>query len=182
MVAEQGKKIDFDYKQWIYQGSETMKILTGFAAELFQGLKFFFIKFIKEAYQQTRFFISRLTIWDYLCCSINTVVGFLAALVFFSGLGLVAYQIFLWIQNGAWTEYPIFVLFNFVFENTVLHQWINQPDSWFGLQKILIWSMENMPLSLALVVPGLLVSLLAAGVMGTAISIRYYQFKKTESD
>ena len=182
MVAEQEKQIHFDFKQWVYQGSEAIKVLTEFSGELFQGLKFYFTKFAKAAYHQTRFFFSRLTLWDYLCGGINATVGFIAALVFFSGLGLVAYQVFLWIKDGAWTEYPIFILFNFLFENTALHQWINQPDSWFGLQKLLFWILENTPLSLALIVPGLLMAFLAAGVMGTAILIRYYQFKKTESN
>ena len=182
MVAEQEKQIHFDFKQWVYQGSEAMKTLTEFTGELFQGLKFFFIKFIKEAYHQTRFFFSRLTLWDYFCGGIIATVGFIGTLFFFSGLGLIAYQVFLWIKNGAWSEYSIFVVFKFLFENTALHQWINQPESWFGLQKLLIWTLENTPLSLALIVPGLSVAILAAGVMGTAILIRYYQFKKTESN
>jgi hypothetical protein len=182
MVAEQDKQVHFDYQQWVYQGSEAMKTLTEFTGELFQGLKFLFIKFSKEAYHQTRFFFSRLTWWDYLCGGINTMVSFIASMIFFSGLGLLAYQGFLWVKNGAWSEYSIFILFNFLFENTALHQWINQPDSWIGLQKIMFWVLENTPLSLALIVPGLMVAFFSTGVMGTAILIRYYQFKKTESN
>jgi hypothetical protein len=182
MVTEQEKQIHFDYQQWVYQGSEAMKTLIEFTGELFQGLKFLFIKFSKVAYQQTRFFFSRLTRWDYLYCSINTFVSFIATMVFCSGLGLLAYQVFLWIKDGAWTDYSVFVMFNFLLENTALHQWINQPESWLGLQRILFWLFENTPLSLALIVPGIMVAFLSTGVMGMAVLIRYYQFKKTESN
>ncbi len=179
MVAEQEKQNSFDYKQWMHMGSETIKTFNEFAAELFQGVKFLFIKFTKEAYQQIRFFFSRLTLWDYLCGGISATVGFIATLVFCSGLGLIAYQVFLWLKDGVWSEYPIFVLFNFLFESTALHQWMSHPESWFGLQKLLTWVLENTPLSLALIVPGLTVAFLVGGVMGTAILIRYYQFKGT---
>ena len=57
---------------------------------------------------------------------------------------------------------------------------MNAPESWLGLQKLVHWLLENTPLSLALIVPGLLAAFATAGLMLTATGIRYYQFKNQQ--
>jgi hypothetical protein len=61
-----------------------------------------------------------------------------------------------------------------------LHQWLNNPESWFGLQKVFEWLLENIPLSMALVVPAVATIGAMICVMVTALAVRYYQFKSNE--
>ena len=103
-----------------------------------------------------------------------------ASLFLISGLGLVGYQVFLWIKDGVWSEFTVMVVFDFLFENTLAAQWLSNPESWFGLQKVVEWLLQNIPLSVALIIP----SIMALGgmtcVLIAALAIRFYQFKTKE--
>ena len=93
------------------------------------------------------------------------------------GLGLFGYQAVLWLQDGIWTEFPLFVIFNFFFENTILHQWMVHPESWLGLQKLFSWFLESVPLSLALMIPGLSIALFMAGTIVATMLFRFIQLR-----
>ncbi len=137
---------------------------------------------ISKANEESKFFISHLTLVDFIFGFASlAVIGF-ASLFLLSGLGLISYQVFLWLQNGIWPEFPIGVVFNFLFENTMPAQWLNNPESWLGLQKVVEWLLENIPLSVALIIPS---SVTIGGMMcisGLAMVFRFYQFKKEEKN
>ncbi|MDE1045380.1 MAG: hypothetical protein OSA05_08910, partial [Nitrospinaceae bacterium] len=106
-----------------------------------------------------------------------SVMGMLGLMIFMAGLGLFSYQAMLWLQNGTWTEFPLFVVFNFLFENTALHQWMVHPESWLGLQKMFSWFLESIPLSMALMIPGISIALFMAGTLVIALTYRFYQLR-----
>jgi hypothetical protein len=105
----------------------------------------------------------------------------LASLFLASGLGLVGYQIFLWIKSGIWSEFAIIEVFNSLFGNTLAAQWLSNPESWFGLQKIMEWLLHNIPLSVALIVPSIMVLIGMVCVTIVALAFRFYQFKAEKS-
>lgn len=174
-------KTKFDHDQWIQSAAKGLENLALFYKETVETLKIISKKFFLQGWDQTKFFYSRLTVWDYFWVGMNASVGFLAALVFLSGFGLVGYQVVLWLKDGVWSEYPLFMVFNFIFENTALHSWVQQPESWYGLQKVVVWTLENIPLSLSLIVPGMLVATLTIGTVIITAMVRFYQFKEPQN-
>ena len=102
-----------------------------------------------------------------------------ASIFILSGVGVFCYQVFMWMKNGMWSELPIQVLFNFLFENTLLAQWLSNPESWFGLQKVVEWLLQNIPLSAALIIPSVLIFGAVVCISVVAIVFRFYQFKNS---
>ena len=141
-------------------------------------LKILFQKGKNEAWKEIRYSGSKLQKIDFVCAGILLSIGLFGGLSLLIGLGVLAYQCLLWLQNGVWTEYDLFSVFNYVFENTEVHQWMINPESWVGMQKLLIWFMETIPLSLALMVPGFSIAISAIGIFFVALVFRYYQLKK----
>ena len=94
-----------------------------------------------------------------------------------AGFGLISYQVFLWIKDGVWSEFTVKVVFNFLFEGTPVAQWLSNPESWFGLQKITEWLLENIPLSVALIVPSIFTLVGMTCITIAALAFRFYQFK-----
>ena len=172
---------NIDHTSWIHWLEENLKK----AKDLFQQLviklqaiiKFIFFKINEEL----RFFISKLTVVDFLCLSITGAVMALASFFLFSGFGIICYQIFLWMKNGIWSEFSIEVVFSFLFENTMLAQWLNNPESWFGLQRIVEWLLQNIPLSAALIIPSVLIFGGTACILAMTVVLRFYQFKNSEN-
>jgi len=72
-------------------------------------------------------------------------------------------------------------VFNYIFENTVVSQWLNNPESWFGLQKTIEWLLENIPLSVALIIPSITVLCGMVLISIVGLTFRYYQFKAKEN-
>ena len=136
---------------------------------------------ISKVSKELRFFISKLTSVDFFCGSIVLGIMAFASLFLALGLGLVGYQVFLWIKDGVWSEFATMEVFNFLFENTLLAQWLDTPESWFGLQKIMEWLLHNIPLSVALIVPSIMVLIGMVCVTIVALAFRFYQFKAEKS-
>ena len=134
---------------------------------------------VTRAIKEIKFIISKSTAYDYIGGGLIALIGFMGALILVAGVCMTGYQIVLWLIDGVWTEFPLFIVFNFMFENTALHAWITNPESLYGLQVVVSWILENIPLSAALIVPGFIIATVMAGIMGFAVMIRYYQFKNS---
>jgi hypothetical protein len=169
-----------DRASWAQCISGTLDQILAFCREAGKEIGTLARKALFRGVEETRFFFSRLTTVDFVCGGLTLTTMFVASLFLLSGLGLVSYQVFLWLKDGIWPEFPVAVAFNFLFENTVLYQWLSNPKSWFGLQKVTEWLLENIPLSLALIVPAVATIGAMICVMVTALAIRYYQFKNNE--
>ena len=136
---------------------------------------------ISKVSKELRFFISKLTTVDFFCGSITLGIMAFASLFLAFGFGLVGYQVFLWIKDGVWSEFTIIEVFNFLFENTLMAQWLDNPESWLGLQKIIEWLLYNIPVSVALIVPSIMVLVGMMCVTVVALTFRFYQFKSKEN-
>ncbi|KMP11977.1 hypothetical protein UZ36_02660 [Candidatus Nitromaritima sp. SCGC AAA799-C22] len=165
--------------QWIEQNLDLAKKFCREASDVLNDLA---RQSFTRIGQESRFLFSRLTGLDFIFCSITLTVMFVAGLFLLSGLGLVSYQVFLWLKDGMWPEFPIVIVFNFLFENTWLAQWLSSPESWIGLQKIVEWLLQNIPLSVALIIPAVAVIGGMACLMVMALGLRFYQFKKMEKN
>ena len=170
-----------DYMSWMESINEALDRANEFYEEAVINLESNARKTISKVIKELRFFISKLTVVDFFCGSLTLGILSIASLLLVSGIGLVSYQAFLWIRDGVWSEYTITVVFNYIFENTVVSQWLNNPESWFGLQKTIEWLLENIPLSVALIIPSITVlcGMILISIVG--LTFRYYQFKAKEN-
>lgn len=166
---------------WMRWLNEILNRTIEFYEEAIINIRSITRKMVSRASEEFRFFISKLTVLDLFFGSITLGLMSLTSLFLICGLGLISYQIFLWIKDGAWSEFTIMVVFDFLFENTIAAQWLNSPESWFGLQKIVEWLLQNIPLSAALIIPSFLIFCLTACMSTIAIAFRFYQFKKSEN-
>jgi hypothetical protein len=182
MSRENLQNQNFDHSQWIKHLSNSMDHARAFFGEVLETGKILFKNGLAQGIKEVKLFISKSGPLDYICGGLNALFGSLATLVFLSGFFLIGYQILLWLFEGVWTEFPLVIVFNFFFENTALHAWITNPESWYGLQQVVSWFLENTPLSAALIIPGFILTSVLAAVMVVAIMIRYYQFKKTDKN
>ena len=167
----------FSHEDWLdhlYRYIETARQICN---ELFRGLKALSQKGLLEAWSEIRSVVSKLTPLDFIVTGLVALIGIIGGLFFLIGLGLFGYQAVLWLQDGIWTEFPLFVIFNFFFENTMLHQWMVHPESWLGLQKLFSWFLESVPLSLALMIPGLSIALFMAGTIVATMLFRFIQLR-----
>jgi hypothetical protein len=77
-----------------------------------------------------------------------------------SGITVLVYQSFVWLKHGYWKALELRLVLNKVLP-TNFSQWLHNPRSWSGLNKI-ISSVFNSSLAIFLLVFGLVVFLLVA--------------------
>ena len=177
MTQDKMHKPDFDHEDWLKTMTDTQEKALGFMSEVWETFRILLDMGVTRAIREIKFIISKSTALDYIGGGLSALIGFLGALILTAGVCLTGYQIVLWLIDGVWTEFPLFIVFNFMFENTALHSWMANPESMYGLQVVVSWILENTPLSAALIVPGFILATTMAGIMGLAVMIRYYQFK-----
>ena len=170
-----------DHMSWIQWININLDNAKEFYEEVKINLREIISQTISRVSKELRFFISKLTTVDFFCGSITLGIMAFASLFLAFGLGLVGYQVFLWIQDGVWSELAAIEVFNFLFENTLLAQWLDNPESWLGLQKIIEWLLYNIPISVALIVPSIMVLVGMMCVTVVALTLRFYQFKSKEN-
>ena len=171
---------NLDHEQWLKNMSENQEKAQAFLREVWETFRILLDMAVTRTIREMKFIISKSTALDYIGGGLSAVMGFMATLILASGISLIGYQIVLWLIEGVWTEFPLFIVFNFLFENTALHSWITNPESMYGLQVVVSWILENTPLSAALIVPGFIFAMTMAGIMVVAVMVRYYQFKNTD--
>ena len=170
-------KTRFNHEEWLAQLYQLIDTARHFFNEILKGLRALLQQGLLKVLKNTQSTISHLTPQDFIVATLITVTGLFGVMIFIAGLGLFGYQTMLWLQDGTWTEFPLFLVFNFLFENTVLHQWMLQPESWLGLQKLFSWILEYTPLSLALMIPGISIALFMTGTLMAVLIYRLYQLK-----
>jgi hypothetical protein len=176
-MSTENHQAKFNHEEWLEHIYQLLETTRQFFSELFRGLKAISQKGLMEAWKDIRSAISRLTPQDFIVTGLLTFTGMFGVMIFMIGFSLFGYQTVLWLQDGIWTEFPLFAVFNFLFENTILQQWMTHPESWMGLQKMFSWFLESVPLSLALMVPGFSIALFMAGTLAVALLYRFYTLK-----
>ena len=167
----------FNHETWIGHLYTFMDTARQFLNELFNGSTILLKKGLLQIWNDIRFVFKQLTPQDFIITALIMTIGMFGTIIFMTGLGLFIYQTFLWLQEGTWTEFPLFVVFNFIFDNTALQKWMLHPESWFGLQKLFSWFLEIIPLSAALMIPGISLALFMATTLLIAFTYRFYQLR-----
>jgi hypothetical protein len=173
---------NIDHEEWLENMDETQQKARVVLFEIWETFRILLDKGITRSIKEIKFFFSNTTFVDYIGGGLSALIGFLATLILATGVFLIGYQIGLWLIDGVWTEFPLFLVFNFLFENTALHTWISNPESMYGLQVVVSWILENTPLSAALIVPGVILGALMTGITVLAVMVRYYQFKNPKGN
>ncbi|NIQ00817.1 MAG: hypothetical protein GWO19_10015 [Nitrospinaceae bacterium] len=152
-----------------------------FALDVWQAVRFLLEQGLVSAYgeakKEIKFVFKRFTVLDYVFGNLSLLVLFLGLLVVAAGFGVLGYQIGVWLLDGVWNELPLMVIFNYLFENTALWQWVQNPESWLGFHKLVEWNLNNVPVSLVLIFNGLVISGGMSAVILMAVMIRRFQFK-----
>ena len=177
MNFERDQQSQFNYDEWISRLLQNIATAQNFLTGFIQAAKLLFKKGLIVVWKEIRTTASKLSAADLFLASMNITVGLLGVIILLAGIGLLGYQTLLWLQTGVWTGYPLLAVFNFLFENTILHQWIINPESWIGMQKLFLWFLESIPVWLALIVPGLSIAIFASGIFLIALTLRFYQLK-----
>ena len=177
MNTENFQESRFNPEEWMNRLFEFMKAVQYFAIDLIQAFKTLLQKSLLQVWKEIRSATSKLSPVDFFFAGITLSIGILGGIILIAGMGLLSYQSFIWLQSGVWNEYPMLTVFNFIFENTAIHQWLMNPESWIGIQKLLLWLLETTPVSLALMVPGFSIAVTAAGTFTLALIFRFYQLK-----
>ncbi len=177
-MTMENQQAHFNHEDWLDHLNRYIETARQICNELFRGLKSLSQKGLLEAWSEIRSTVSKLTPLDFIVSGLVAFTGIIGGLFFLIGLCLFGYQAILWLQDGIWTEFPLFAVFNFLFENTILHQWMAHPESWLGLQKLFSWFLESVPLSLALMIPGLSIALFMAGTIMATMLFRFIQLRK----
>jgi len=133
------------------------------------------LKIAKSEFDEIR---NKLTLVDYAFFMANLSLIGCAFLIVFSGFGVLGYQSALWLQDGVWTELPLLTAFNYLFEGAAIQGWLNNPQSWLGLHQIVDWCLQNIPLSLTLILEGMFLTALTASFFFLSIIFRYIWIKK----
>ena len=173
----ENQQTQFNHEDWLAQLYRFIDTGREFTSELLKGLKILSQKGLLEAWKDIRTAVSRLTPIDFIVTALISIMALLGLMIFMIGFALFNYQAILWLQNGTWTEFPLFVVFNFLFENSALHQWVIHPESWLGLRKMFLWFLQSIPLSMALMIPGISIALFMAGTLVIAMTYRFYQLR-----
>ena len=166
-----------------YRSGEFNKTITfinsfwTFIKDMARPWKAFFENYVLRIKNDSRQVVHRLTFTDYLLGGVSLFILFLAGLTILAGMGIVSYQSFMWLKDGIWKELPLFASFNYLLDGTALHGWVSDPQSWLGLHNMVVWCLENIPLSLILIVDGMAVMFIVFAVVTMGLSFKYYQIK-----
>lgn len=76
-------------------------------------------------------------------------------IILLCGLLLLGYQVVVYLQGGEWIPYALFDLFSYIISEQSSN-WLNKPDSWFGLHKIIKNTLNFIPASLFAIIIGFL--------------------------
>ena len=180
MNMENHQQSQFNHEEWINRLFQFIETTRQFSIAFAQAFKTLFQKGLAEAWKEIRAATKKLSLTDLIFAGTLTLFAVFGGVILLVGIGLLSYQSFLWLQSGVWTEYHMLTVFNFLFENTPLHQWMVTPESWIGMQKLLLWVLESIPVSLALMVPGFSITIMASGILIAALVFRFYQFKRVK--
>lgn len=165
--------------RWLEEAAVFCANIRAFSAEVKRLVWDSLEEILHKSKEEMRRVVHKLTVLDYIFGLISGALILSAALVFLSGFCLLGYQAFLWLRDGNWTEFPLLAGFSYLFQDTPIQAWLNDPASWYGLHQIATWALENIPLSLALIMDGALIAIPLGVIMTIAAFFRYCQIRKS---
>jgi hypothetical protein len=180
MNMENHQQSQFNHEEWINRLFQFIETARQFSVAFAQTFKVIFQKTLSEGWKEIKTATKKLSLSDFIFTGTLASIAVFGSMILLAGIALLSYQSLLWLQSGVWTEYPLLSVFTFIFENTALHQWVINPESWVGMQKLILWVLESIPVSLALMVPGFSITIIAGGFLIMTFFFRFYQFKKVK--
>ena len=110
----------FNGSRWIREMINFFEPVWLVFLELKERLKILGKKTILKSRADYKQIVQKLTPVDFFCGFVGVVAVVFALIVFLSGFYLLGYQSILWLKEGIWTEFPLLVAFDFIFQGTVL--------------------------------------------------------------
>jgi hypothetical protein len=98
----------------------------------------------------------------------NTFLWWAQVCILMAGLlgaiGVFGYQIIIWLRSGEWTSLPFGVIFLYFEPDWFMATdgWLNNPQDWKGIHKIIEFILLKLPLSIGLFISGILSSWIIA--------------------
>lgn len=86
-----------------------------------------------------------------------------ALLIHLTGWGIVAYQIYFWLQNGEWQRFSVEDLFVSLellptpADGFYSSSWYYFPNSWIGINKIIVSVLQKTPSSLFIIISSIMI-------------------------
>lgn len=105
---------------------------------------------------------------------IATLASWFGIFGIFSGLSIIAYQIYHWLKFDAWSPKPVRSFFEWAGINYLA--WID--SNWLGLQKIELWVL-SLPLSVAFLVIGFAFGRLAFMLLDMIAKEEFSRFQQS---
>jgi len=96
---------------------------------------------------------------DFLDKAFMWAVNAAGILIILAGIALFGFQVFVYLKEGKWVEFPLSFLAQFGPNEFV--SWLNHPTSWYGIHKIIHGTLELIPLSLFAIFVGGYISSMA---------------------
>ena len=168
----------FKISERIQDGLQFLESGCLFLLELKEALAPYWFRALVKSKSYYKKMAGKLTGWDFCFGGFSAGLILFSVLVFLSGFCVLFYQGFSWLQSGVWGELPLLKFFNYFFDGTAMHLWFQNPGSWLGLHQIVSWTLENVPISLVLIVNGAVMStVFGAGIL-MAACYRFYTLSK----
>lgn len=99
--------------------------------------------------------------YDVLRNKFAELISIIGVLVFMSGPILFGWQVYKWLRVGEWIEMPMIKLFDNSYYSMNIVLYLNNIESWVGIQKILSWFLLKFSLSLFSIILGIIIVLIA---------------------
>ena len=177
-TSDQSNESSLLFDKWIVKISKFYETFQTLISQLLLFIMQALVNVLKTTINEFGEVSKKLTVIDYAFFMSSLCAFGCSFLVFFSGLGVLGYQSALWLQEGKWTELPLLTIFNYLFEGAAIQSWINNPQSWFGLHQVVDWCLQNIPLSLTLILHGIFLVTITGCFLFFSIVCRYLWLKK----
>lgn len=157
LVIEEDKNPAFSSYIWI---TIVCSVLVGFGTSAYFWLK-------KEQVAKSpedNYRIRQLAKYDkrgvgWLLRLVSRAIVIVGGLVAIAGVGILGMQIYTVFKSGSWPSMSLLTTLTGIFP------WLDNPQSWIGLHRIIHWFLDMMPLSLAVFLLGILVAGFGSGLI-----------------
>ncbi len=85
---------------------------------------------------------------NYIEFTLVSIWGLVCLVLIGCGFFIIGEQIYNWLKTNVWNELPLINEVALLPQDNIFVSWINNPESWHGLHKIIVWILEIIPLSL----------------------------------
>ncbi|MEA3486130.1 MAG: hypothetical protein U9R20_00520 [Thermodesulfobacteriota bacterium] len=89
--------------------------------------------------------------------SIYTGTILIGVAILLAGFFIIFWQLFIWLKHGEWRNISLLKVVLYIGIDPIV-SWLKNPQSWFGVHKIIYWFFISFPLSLFLIITGFMLA------------------------